>query len=126
MYIKDVKHGPVDRARLIAELDSTKNLLEQLQNRITNLSNTGDDATPKPTPLMTSLAIENGPFDQYHKLLKALLQKVGNPGPGEHTRFWDRCKKVVGTFRWPFDKKDVDELFTALERLKNNLNLALS
>ncbi|KAL2120962.1 hypothetical protein VTJ04DRAFT_4989 [Mycothermus thermophilus] len=76
LYLKDVKHGPADRARLIAELDSTKHLLEQLQNRIKNLPTVGDDVTSKPTAFMTSLVIQSGPFDQCEKILNALLKKM--------------------------------------------------
>lgn len=38
----------------------------------------------------------------------------------------DSKRLLVITLRWPFDKKDVDDLSTALERLKSNLNLALT
>lgn len=98
LYLKDVKHGPADRARLIAELDSTKHLLEQLQNRIKNLPTVGDDVTSKSTAFMTSLVIQSGPFDQCEKILNALLKKVGNTSSGQQRRFRDRFKKAVGNY----------------------------
>lgn len=113
-YVKDVKDGSSDRARLRDELRNTTCVLEMLQDRVEDLQSSGD-VTLKPK-LLATLSAADGPLDLLQKLMQDIIAKL-NP---QH-----RLRRLAQPFTWPFTKKEVAETLDALERLKSNLNLII-
>ncbi|KAK4150139.1 hypothetical protein C8A00DRAFT_37273 [Chaetomidium leptoderma] len=116
-YIKDVKQGSTDRLRLRDELRSTTCLLEMLKDRIDDSEDaTGDDAEILKPSSIASLAGEEGPLALFKRLLEDIIARLAPQ---------DRLRRLTQPFTWPFDKKDIAELVSALERLKSHFSLAM-
>jgi hypothetical protein len=116
-YIKDVKQGSTDRLRLRDELRSTACLLEMLKDRLEDSEEGGDGhvGTLKPSSI-ASLAGEGGPLALFKRLLEDIITKLAPQ---------DTFRRLALPFTWPFDKKEVAEFVSALERLKSHFNLAI-
>ena len=119
-YVKDVKTGSSDRTRLRDELRSTVLVLEMLKDRLED-SAAAADATGGQTLLMRSAVMESvaaphGPLLLFKQLVEDIVAKLAPQ---------DRLRRLAQPFRWPFDKKDVNEMLAVLERLKLNFNLII-
>jgi hypothetical protein len=119
-YVKDVKTGSSDRTRLRDELRSTVLVLEMLRDRLED-SAAAADATGGQTLLMRSAVMESfaaphGPLLLFKQLVEDIVAKLAP---------LDRLRRLAQPFRWPFDKKDVNEMLAALERLKLNFNFII-
>ncbi|KAG7294108.1 hypothetical protein NEMBOFW57_004172 [Staphylotrichum longicolle] len=116
-YIKDVKQGSTDRLRLRDELRSTTCLLEMLKDRLEGSDEVGDGQleTLKPSSI-ASLAGEDGPLTLFKQILEDIITKLAPQ---------DRLRRLAQPFTWPFNKKDVNDFVSTLERLKSHFNLVM-
>jgi hypothetical protein len=116
-YIKDVKQGSTDRLRLRDELRSTTCLLEMLKDRIEDSEDATEDdgATLNPSSI-ASLAGEYGPLALFKRILEEVIAKLAPQ---------DRLRRYAQPLAWPFDKKEIAELVSALERLKSHFSLVM-
>jgi hypothetical protein len=120
-YIKDVKQGSSDRLRLRDELRSTTCLLEMLKDRIEDSEDAAtsdaesDALTLKPSSI-ASLAGDDSPLALFQQILEDIISKLAPQ---------DRLRRLTQPFKWPFDKKDIAELVSALERLKTHFTLIM-
>lgn len=114
-YIKDVKHGSAERLRLRDELRSTTCLLEMLKDRIDDSEN-GVEVEILKLPSIASLAGEDGPLALFKQLLEEIAAKLAPDA---------KRSRLTQPFTWPFDKKDIAEFVSTLERLKNHFSLVM-
>jgi hypothetical protein len=116
-YIKDVKQGSTDRLRLRDELRSTTCLLEMLKDRLDDSEGIGggDVEALKPSSI-ASLAGDDGPLALFKRLLEAIITKLAPQ---------DKLRRLALRFTWPFEKKDINEFVSALERLKSHFSLVM-
>lgn len=116
-YIKDVKQGSTDRLRLRDELRSTTCLLEMLKDRLDDSEEAIDsDTETLKTSSVASLVGDDGPLALFRRLLEDIITKLAPQ---------DRFRRLALPFIWPFDKKDVADYVSALERLKSHFNLVM-
>ena len=109
-YLSDIRDTPLQLQQLRQEVSSTLPILIALQDQVYSTS----PADPSSSSLR-SLGVPNGSFD----LLRAALHRIASklaPVQG-----W---RKVGKTFAWPFEKKEVRELLSTIERQKTILSLA--
>ncbi|KAK2880075.1 hypothetical protein FQN49_000589 [Arthroderma sp. PD_2] len=115
-YVKNVKQGSTDRLRLRDELRGICCLLEMLKDRIEDSDSTTDDGgTLKPLSVK-SLCGSDGPLTLFKALLEDIIAKLAP----QH-----RLSRLVQPVTWPFDKKDIAEMLTSLERLKSHFTLVM-
>lgn len=116
-YIKDVKQGSTDRLRLRDELRSTTCLLEMLKDRLEDSQEVEDGQveTLKPSSI-ASLAGEDGPLALFKRVLEDIITKLAPQ---------DKLRRLAQPFTWPFNKKDVNDFVSTLERLKSHFNLVM-
>jgi hypothetical protein len=124
-YIKDVKQGSSDRLRLRDELRSTTCLLEMIKDRIEDSEDAagsdaesnaeGDAVTLKPSSI-ASLAGDDSPLALFQQILEDIISKLAPQ---------DRLRRLTQPFKWPFDKKDIAELVSTLDRLKTHFTLIM-
>ena len=119
-YVKDVKTGSSDRTRLRDEMRSTVLVLEMLRDRLEDSFGAADTAGGQ-APLERSVAMQSfvaphGPLMLFKQLVEDIVAKLAPQ---------DRLRRLAQPFRWPFDKRDVNEMLLALERLKANFNLVV-
>lgn len=110
-YLDSAKNAPKDRARLVDEASNLNALLRKLRYRL-------DDASLK-EPWFNEvklLALPNGPLEQYRAILEQLYSKATAPG-------------ALGTVRhallWKFNKLDVENMLSRMERLKSHIHIVL-
>ncbi|KAK3292991.1 uncharacterized protein B0H64DRAFT_204172 [Chaetomium fimeti] len=116
-YIKEVKQASSDRLRLRDELRSTTCLLEMLKDRLedSQYSEDSDAETLKPHSI-ASLEGGDGPLELFRQVLEDIISKLAPQ---------NRLSRLAQSFTWPFDKKDVAELVSTLERLKSHFTLVM-
>lgn len=116
-YIKEVKQASSDRLRLRDELRSTTCLLEMLRDRLedSEYADDSDAETLKPRSI-TSLQGTDGPLELFRHVLEEIIKKLAPQ---------NRLGRLAQSFTWPFDKKDVAELVSTLERLKSHFTLVM-
>ncbi|MCJ1478158.1 hypothetical protein MMC13_006834 [Lambiella insularis] len=110
-FLNAVKAASKDRARIAIETSNMYALLTVLKYRV-------EEARledPWYTTIRT-LAVENGALDQYHSALKLLASKLD-------TRSGTKLGRAL---MWKFDKVEVAEILSKIERLKSLINLALT
>ncbi|PQE10633.1 serine threonine- kinase chk2 protein [Rutstroemia sp. NJR-2017a WRK4] len=116
-YLKDVKHGSVDRMRLRDELRSTTCLLDMLRDRLEDeddsIESGGD--TRKPMSIK-SLAGLDGPLNVFMRILQDIITKLAPQ---------DRLRQLSRPLIWPFEKKEIAEMLISLERLKSHCSLIM-
>jgi hypothetical protein len=108
-YINDVKNAPRDRARLALECANLVAFLTQFRYAIEDL----DLKHPQLTGIRL-LAGEDGPLEQLTEAIKTLFDKLKPAG---------LAGKVVKAVTWPFEKPDVDDILSRIERLKLLISL---
>jgi hypothetical protein len=116
-YIKEVRQASSDRLRLRDELRSTTCLLEMLKDRLEDsaYAKDSDAETLKPYSI-ASLEGGDGPLELFRRVLEDIISKLAPQNP---------LKRLAQSFTWPFDKKDVAELVSTLERLKSHFTLVM-
>ncbi|KAJ6257541.1 Vegetative incompatibility protein [Drechslerella dactyloides] len=109
--LNEVKNASKDQKRLAIEASNLFALLTSLKYRIEE-ANTTDPWYAR----AHALTVENGPLSQYKDALELLVTKlVPKHGAG----------KVVAAFTWPYNKGEVAEILTTIERLKSTISIAL-
>lgn len=111
-YIKQVKNAPQEKQHLLKLLIQSKGILHTLNDLIESVEDE-DWATT-----IRSLAGSDGPLSQYQDILEQIISRLGI-----------NCDKislkhVVNSLKWPFTRKEVEELTTALEKLKSTFVIA--
>lgn len=114
-YLKEVKDGGKDRTKLRDELRSLTCLLEMLKDRVEEQDEPESDDAIKPAAI-TFMGGPDGPLERMKYLMEQVVWKLA-PEAG--------LRKLALPFKWPFDKKDILELFGAIERVKSHFTLVL-
>ncbi|KAK1853118.1 hypothetical protein CCHR01_04256 [Colletotrichum chrysophilum] len=114
-YLKDVKDGGRERTKLRDELHSVTCLLEMLHDRVEDQGESENEDGLKPAA-MAALAGPDGPLARMKATMEDIVSKLA-PQAG--------FRKLAQPFKWPFDKKDILELFGTIERLKSHFMLVL-
>jgi Cdc6-like AAA superfamily ATPase len=114
-YLREVKDGASERIRLIAEMISTKAILQAL-------SETVKEAESSPQSWSTtirSLNVEGGPLrvlEQELSFLHKKLEKATSEG---------KMGSIKTSLMWPFKKSEVESLIRLMDRQRQLLTLAL-
>ena len=107
-YLRDIKESSPHKHRILLELSGTRGVLETL--------NDVDNGVKDDGQLFRNVKALEEPIKNYEALLKR-LETALEPSQG--------LKKLGRAFKWPFDKAEVQEILTALERYKSLFGLAL-
>ena len=110
-YLSDLKNATKDQTRCIIEASNILGLLTSLRFRLEEANE--DD--PWYTAIR-ALAVENGPLEQYKAALEHLVSKITSQ---------DGVGKVRKIMLWKFDKQEVAEILSKVERLKSLTQIAL-
>lgn len=111
-FISAAKGSHNDRIRILAEIASTQGILYSLKGKVEK-AQCGDGIEET----MASLGVPEGPLDQFKNALECLASKL-EPAEG--------LKKVGKSLIWPFQKEDIKEILSTIERLKSIFLLALT
>ncbi len=111
-YIKSAKESNADRQRLLCEVRSTVTVCQSLQDSI----EIGEIADWRAT--LALLDGSDGPTGQLETCFGGLKSKLDPPT--------NASKTLVQALKWPFDKKDTQDIFATVERQKSLLNPALT
>jgi hypothetical protein len=115
-YLHDSSDASEDRSRLFAELMNCLGPLYFLEDRALKANGHAHDSQNANISCLKSLAVPNGPLDQYKATLERLVSKL-KPVHG--------FKKLTTSVAWPFQKRETMEIFACIERQKSNFLLAL-
>jgi hypothetical protein len=110
-YITDVKDASEERLRIRDEISGTSYLLYMLKDRVLQAS------LGEPWLLtVQSLDVPKGPLEQFKKALEQLATRLT---PSK------RLKKVGKALTWPFQREEIKEILSMIERQKSLFDLAL-
>ena len=112
-YLNDIKNAPRERFRLAQELNSLYGILIELESREDEAKASGDDKWLRG---IQSLTVKFGPIEQLQSALELIVNKV---------KPVSRIKNVGKVLKWPFTKKEVEEILKQIERQKSTINFAL-
>src|SRR5271169_6592143 len=106
-YIKSTKEAGEERKKLLRETTGTLNFLVLLKNQAEEKewANT-----------LRIIALPNGPVEQFRIALERLASKLSPTGG---------VKGVGNTLTWYFQKDEINEILSTIERQKSLFNLAL-
>ena len=110
-YLNNVKEASKDRAQCAIEASSLYSLLVNLRFRLEE----GDVSQPWYTTVRT-LAVGNGPLDQFKQALETLQTKMTDGG---------RLKQAGRALVWKFQKEEIASILGRMERLKTLIEVAL-
>ena len=110
-YINNVKGASEDRRRILSELASVNGILFILQDQA-DQAKQGDQWSST----LQSLNVPEGPLDQFRRALERLSSKLAPPATG--------LKKLSNAIVWPFQKEEVKDILTSIERQKALFTLA--
>jgi hypothetical protein len=110
-YLKDAKHASADRKTILDEVECIRSLLSILNEKATS-----PESKEKWHETLKSLNGPNGPLEQCKLLLEGLVSKL---------RPADGLKKVGIALFWPFQKQDIKDILSNMERQKTLFLLAL-
>jgi hypothetical protein len=114
VYVIAVKGAPDEQKRLRDEVGSVCFPLRRLRGLATE-----DSPCAEFLETTRTLALPNGPLEQFKICLTRILEKT--KGSSSTNKY-----KVAGSaLSWPFKKAEVSELIATLERYKSIFNLAL-
>lgn len=109
---RTVKDATKDRARLAAEIQFCKALIDELQNA------SADDVWQA---TMEVLVGDGGPLKLLEETLLSLHQKLtpreASPSKG--------FRHGLNVLKWPFEEKEIKKILDMIERQKASLSLAL-
>lgn len=109
-YLNDVRDASEDRFKFAMELYGLNNLLTVLRNRVKDATGDSWFATVR------ALGVENGPLDQFRSNIVRLASKL-EPVDG--------IEKVKRALTWKFDKTEIVDILSRIERIKTLVSLAL-
>ena len=110
LYLDNVKNASKERAICAMEISNLYSLLVSLKYHLEDSANREWNAAVR------SLAIENGPLDQFKQGLEMLQSSLTDGG---------RLKRIQDAFLWKFKKEEVNDLLGRIERLKTLVEIAL-
>jgi hypothetical protein len=110
-FLSETKDARTERERLLNEIVFTQGLLYSLKDKAANQN---DSASLKS---LASLGVQNGPLDQFKNALERLGKKL-RPAHSELGKFG---KSLI----WPFQKDEVKDILSTIERQKSFFLLAL-
>ena len=110
-YVNGVRGAAEDCGRILSELAGVNSILLILQDEADR-----DEQDDQWSSTFESLKRPGGPLEQFEKALKRLSSKLAPSITG--------LKKVGKTISWPFQKEEVKEILSSIERQKALLNLA--
>ena len=110
-YLNDFKDASSDRTQCAIEVSNLLSLLYKLRNHVEK----GDPTQPWYDDVRT-LAVENGPLDQFRQALESLQAKMTDGG---------RLKKAGEALMWKFKKEEIANILDRMERLKTLVEIAL-
>ena len=113
-YLNDTKDASKDQARCATEASNVYCLLTNLKYRLEEAKS--ENASWHTT--VRSLAVANGPLDQYRSALEQLQSKVT-------TASTSRLHKAGRALVWKFTKDEVAGILSRIERLKSLIQIAL-
>lgn len=111
-YLKDVHDAPQDRIDFLMEVSGLDVLLDALQKRVQE-AKSGDPWLTELQPL----GVKFGPLDQFNSDLKRLASKL-EPLTG--------LKQVKRRLTWKFDKIEINDILSKIERMKTLVTFALT
>jgi len=111
-YLKDVHDAPHDRINFLAEISGLDGLLDALQKRVQE-AKSGDPWLAE----LQALGVENGPLGQFKSDLKRLAAKL-EPVDG--------IKEVGRRLTWKFNKTEIKDILSKIERMKTLITFALT
>ncbi|KAL8831035.1 MAG: hypothetical protein Q9191_001102 [Dirinaria sp. TL-2023a] len=111
-YLREVKDEPQERVRLRNDLRSAWLALSVLKERLKE-----SDKDPSSLSSIHLLGGENGPIDQFKRLLERLSKKL-TPKDG-------KMRKFSRAVAWPFESQEVKDILSALDRLRSMFQLAI-
>lgn len=109
-YLSSVRDAPEDRMKFAMELSGLNSLLSVLHNRVKDPSDDPWFIT------VQGLGVRNGPLDQFMSSLVQLKSKL-EPVKG--------LKQAGKILTWHFDKREILDILSAIERIKTLVSLAL-
>ncbi|RYP90059.1 hypothetical protein DL770_003839 [Monosporascus sp. CRB-9-2] len=115
-YCKDFKDGSTDRVRLRDELRSATCLLEMLKDRIEDVNDMNTDTSTLRPASIEALKRPDGPLFHFKQLLEEIVAKLTPQGSRG---------QLKQHLKWPFDRKEIDQLLVSLERCKSHISLAM-
>ncbi|KAF2787420.1 ankyrin, partial [Melanomma pulvis-pyrius CBS 109.77] len=107
-YLNDVKDASKGHAQCAIEASNIHNLLTNLRSRLEE----GHAHQPWFNAVQT-LAVENGPLDQFKQALETLQSKMTDGG------------RLKNALIWKFKKEEVDAILAQMERLKTLIQFVL-
>ena len=110
-YVNGVRGAAQDRGRIVSELAGVNSILLILQDEADR-----DEQDDQWSSTFESLNRPEGPLEQFRKALERLSSKLAPPATG--------LKKVGKAISWPFQKEEIKEILSSIERQKALLNLA--
>lgn len=114
-YLKGIKNGAADRMRLRDELRSTVCILDMLKDRIEDAEDA--EATGLLIPAsIRALEAPDGPLSLFKRVLEVIVEKISPHG---------KRRQLGQPIMWPFDKKEIAEHLSSLERLKSHFGLLM-
>jgi hypothetical protein len=110
-YLNDVKDASKGRAQCAIEASNLHNLLTNLRFRLEE-----GHAHETWFNAVQTLAVKDGPLDQFKQALETLQTRMENGG---------RMKKAGEALIWKFKKEETDSILARMERLKTMIGIAL-
>lgn len=110
-YLNDVKGAPEDHRRILSGLASVSGIFYDLQEQAEQAKK--DDQW---SSTFRSINVPEGPLAQFRSALERLSSKLALPKKA--------IKKLGKVIVWPFQKEEVKEILSSIERQKWLLNLA--
>lgn len=111
-YLRDVQDAPGDRIDLAIEVSGLKSLLTPLCTRVREAKSEDPWVTA-----VLNLGVKNGPLDQIRSALERLELKLC-PVEG--------FKKLGKRLTWMFDKTEILNILSKIDRIKTLVTLALA
>ena len=112
-YIRTAAGATEDRNRLRDEIRACEYVLQQLDDRFSDVDEKGAW-----TEIMQTLQSQDGPLGRLQATLAILKQKLKPPV--------GLIRGAVASLKWPLTEKEVNKLFEVIEREKALLQIALS
>jgi len=110
-FLSDIKDARTERERLLNEIVFTQGLLYSLKDKAANQNDTASLKS------LASLGVQNGPLDQF----KTALERLGKKLRPAHSELGKFGKSLI----WPFQKDEVKDILSTIERQKSFFLLAL-
>lgn len=110
-YVIDAKDAGDDRQRILCEISSVQGFLSVLKDKSDKRQS--DESFTKTADLLN---LPSGPLQQFKAALERLASKL-RPAEG--------LKKFGKALSWPFEKQEIKDILSTMERLKSIFILAL-